>query len=115
MTDRDCLFCRIVREEVPADVVNRAPGLLAIRDIAPKAPVHVLVIPERHVTSLAAIGAMPGDERADMIGFIADTARREGVEEGGYRVVTNHGPHGRQSVFHLHWHIMGGAPLSMSM
>ena len=111
----DCLFCRIVTGDVPADVVRRGKGMVAFRDIAPKAPVHVLVIPERHVDSMAGVGGLTPDERADMLAFIAEVARDEGLEATGYRVTTNHGPDALQSVHHLHWHVMGGTRLSDSM
>lgn len=114
MTD-DCLFCRIVAGEIPAEVVRRSDGLLAFRDISPKAPVHVLVIPERHVESLAGVTGLTHAERSDMLAFIADVATQEGLDESGYRVTTNHGPDGQQSVFHLHWHVLGGTKLSDSM
>lgn len=111
----DCLFCRIVAGELPAQVVDRADGFLAFRDIAPKAPVHILVIPEQHVASVAGVEALPEAARAAMLPFVARVALAAGLEEGGYRLTTNHGPHARQSVHHLHWHVMGGAPLSESM
>jgi histidine triad (HIT) family protein len=111
----DCLFCRIVTGDVPADVVRRGNGMLAFRDIAPKAPVHVLVVPERHVDSMAGVEGLTPDERADMLAFIAAVARDEGLEATGYRVTTNHGPDALQSVHHLHWHVMGGTRLSDSM
>ena len=111
----DCLFCRIVTGDVSADVVHRGNGMVAFRDIAPKAPVHVLVIPERHVDSMAGVGGLTPDERADMLAFIAEVGRDEGLEATGYRVTTNHGPDALQSVHHLHWHVMGGTRLSDSM
>jgi histidine triad (HIT) family protein len=111
----DCLFCRIVRGELPADVVAREDGFLAFRDIAPKAPVHLLVVPERHVPSFDQVEQLSVEERAAMLAFIARVARRAGLVDSGYRVVSNHGPDARQSVFHLHWHILGGARLSDAM
>lgn len=111
----DCLFCRIVAGEIPATVVDRGDGFIAFEDIAPKAPVHVLVIPERHVSSVADADGLPDAERIAMLPFIARVAKGLGLEDGGYRVTTNHGPDARQSVFHLHWHIMGGERLSESM
>ncbi len=111
----DCLFCRIVAGEVPATVVRRGDGMLAFEDIAPKAPVHVLVVPERHVDSLAGVGGLTVQERADMLEFIAAVAREQGLGDSGYRVTTNHGPDALQSVHHLHWHVMGGTRLSDSM
>jgi histidine triad (HIT) family protein len=113
--DPSCTFCRIVAGEIPADVVARRDGFLAFRDIAPKAPVHVLVVPKRHVTSVAAIDGMPPSERAAMLEFIAEVAREAGLEVSGYRVTANHGLDARQSVPHLHWHVLGGAMLSASM
>lgn len=111
----DCLFCRIVAGEIPCDEVARSDGFLAFRDIAPKAPVHILVIPERHVASIAQVDALTDAERAAMPLFIARVARAAGLDETGYRVATNHGPDARQAVFHLHWHVLGGAGLSESM
>ncbi len=111
----DCLFCRIVAGEIPADVVRRDDGMLAFRDIAPKAPVHVLVIPEHHVDSIAGSDGLDDAARARMLTFIAEVATQEGLDESGYRVTTNHGPDALQSVHHLHWHVMGGTRLSDSM
>ena len=111
----DCLFCRIVAGEIPAEVVRQGDGLLAFRDISPKAPVHVLVIPERHVQSLAGVTGLTQAERSDMLAFIADVATQEGLDKSGYRATTNHGPDGQQSIFHLHWHVLGGTRLSDSM
>jgi histidine triad (HIT) family protein len=112
---RDCVFCRIVAGEIPATVVRRGDGFLAFQDVAPKAPAHLLVVSERHVASIAEVGGLEEGERAAMLPFIAAVAADAGLEDGGYRVTTNHGPDARQSVFHLHWHIMGGTRLSDTM
>jgi histidine triad (HIT) family protein len=104
--EADCLFCRLVRE---GDHVRAAEGFVAIRDIAPKAPVHLLVLPERHVDTFREIGAFPDDEAARMLRFVADTAREAGLED--YRVIVNVGPRGGQTVFHLHVHLLGGDSL----
>lgn len=106
MASADCLFCRLVRE---GDHVASAPGVVAIRDIAPRAPTHLLVIPERHVESLRDIGDFPPDEAKQMLDFIARTAAESGLDD--YRVVVNVGTGAGQTVFHLHWHILGGRPL----
>ncbi len=111
----DCLFCKIVTGDIPADIVKRGDGFLAFRDINPKAPVHLLVIPETHVSGLADVAGLSEAERATMPVFIADLASEAGLDDSGYRVTTNHGPDALQSVFHLHWHVMGGGPLSESM
>ena len=79
---------------------------MAIRDINPRADVHLLVIPERHVPTFREIGEFPADEAERMLEFVADTARAEGLED--YRVVVNVGAGGGQTIFHLHWHILGG-------
>jgi histidine triad (HIT) family protein len=111
----DCIFCSIAAGDAPADVVRRDESFVAFRDIAPKAPVHLVVIPVRHIRSIAEIGELSEAERAGMLPFIAAAAEEAGLGGSGFRVTTNHGPDARQSVFHLHWHIMGGAPLSDTM
>ena len=105
MSQSDCLFCRLYAE---GDHVRKQDGFVAIRDISPKAPTHLLVIPERHVDSFREVGEFAGDEAQRMLGFVADTAREAGLED--YRVIVNVGPGGGQTVFHLHWHILGGSP-----
>jgi histidine triad (HIT) family protein len=103
----DCLFCVLVRD---CDPVHRGDGFVAIHDINPKAPVHVLVIPERHVDTFREVGEFPPEEAKRMLDFIAETAKVVGLED--YRVVVNVGPGGGQTVFHLHWHILGGRMMS---
>ena len=101
----DCLFCSLVRD---GEHVNRAEGFVAIRDIAPQAPTHLLVLPERHIDTFREIGEFPPDESKRMLEFVADTARKAGLED--YRVQVHVGQGAGQTVFHLHWHIMGGQP-----
>jgi histidine triad (HIT) family protein len=103
MSNDDCLFCNLVRE---GDHVNKADGFVAIRDIYPKAETHLLVLPERHVDTFQHVNAFPPDEAKRMLEFVADTARKAGLED--YRVLVNVGPGGGQTIFHLHWHILGG-------
>jgi histidine triad (HIT) family protein len=86
--------------------VRAADGLVAIRDIAPKAETHLLVLPERHVSSFREISEFPADEAKRMLDFIAETAKKAGLED--YRVVVNVGEGAGQTVFHLHWHVLGG-------
>ena len=102
----DCLFCKLARE---GDHVHAADGFSAINDINPQAPVHVLVLPERHVDTFRDVSAFSGDEASRMLSFVAETAAKVGLED--YRVVVNVGPGGGQTVFHLHWHILGGRPM----
>jgi histidine triad (HIT) family protein len=99
----DCLFCTLVRE---GEHVNAADGFVAIQDINPKAPVHLLVLPERHVDTFRDVGEFPPEEAKRMLEFIADTARGAGLED--YQVIVNVGPGAGQTVFHLHWHVLGG-------
>ena len=102
----DCLFCRIVAGEIPATVVARGPGMLAFEDIAPRADTHVLVVPERHLHTLRDVGELDSEESKAMLDFVAETAASLGLDD--YRVIVNVGPGGGQTVFHLHWHILGG-------
>ncbi len=88
------------------DHVAKTEGLVAVRDINPRADTHLLVIPERHVPTFREIGEFPADEDKRMLDFIAETARAQGLED--YRVVVNVGGGGGQTIFHLHWHILGG-------
>jgi histidine triad (HIT) family protein len=88
------------------DHVAKTDGFVAIRDINPKAETHLLVLPERHVDTFKDVSAFPPEEAARMLAFIADAARQAGLED--YRVLMNVGPRGGQTIFHLHWHILGG-------
>jgi len=106
MSEPDCIFCKIVAGELPATVVNRTDGFVAIEDIAPKADVHLLVIPERHFADFREIGVLSADESKRMLEFVAETAKGAGLEE--YRVINFCGPGAGQTVFHLHWHVLGG-------
>jgi histidine triad (HIT) family protein len=90
--------------------VHSAAGFVAVRDIAPKAPVHLLVLPERHVPTFREVGEFPADEAKRMLEFVAETAAKVGLED--YRVIVNVGPGGGQTIFHLHWHVLGGGSLS---
>jgi len=101
----DCLFCRLVRE---GDHVHEADGFVAIRDINPQAPTHVLVLPERHVDTFRDVSEFDADEAKRMLEFVAGTARKVGLED--YRVIVNVGPGGGQTIYHLHWHVLGGTP-----
>jgi histidine triad (HIT) family protein len=108
MSDTDCLFCKIAAGEVPADLVHEGERLVAFRDIQPQAPVHVLVIPREHVTSLDATSAEHRDVLGEALLLAAEIARKEGVASEGYRTVINTGEDGGQTVHHLHVHVLGG-------
>jgi histidine triad (HIT) family protein len=98
----DCLFCKLYRE---GDHVASTKGFVAIKDINPQAPVHLLVIPEEHIDTFREVGQLSGGDSHRMLEFIADTARGAGLED--YKVQVNVGPSAGQTVFHLHWHILG--------
>jgi histidine triad (HIT) family protein len=102
----DCLFCKLVQD---GDHVRAADGFVAIADINPQAPVHLLVLPERHVDTFRDVARFSPDEAQRMLVFVAETAAESGLTD--YRVVVNVGPGGGQTVFHLHWHILGGRPM----
>ncbi len=108
----ECVFCRIVAGELPGDTLYQDDQIMAFRDINPLAPVHVLIIPKRHITSLAALA----DDDTTIIGHMVrvanQLARQEGVAEKGYRLVISSGEDGGQVVPHLHMHLLGGRRLS---
>ena len=106
----DCLFCRIVAGEIPADVVAETERTLAFRDISPQAPTHVLVVPRDHHADLAACSAADPSLAVDVFAAAVEVARAEGLD-GGYRLLTNTGNDAGQTVHHLHVHVLGGRPL----
>ena len=108
----DCLFCGIVAGRVPADIVHEGERTLAFRDISPAAPVHVLVVPRRHVISAATVEAADGEVVADLLRAARSVAEQEGVLDSGYRLVFNVGDDALNSVPHLHLHILGGRRLA---
>ena len=111
----DCLFCRIMRKLVPSDKVYEDSFCFAFRDINPQAPTHILMVPRAHLASVAEVER----ENCDLIGHvfaaIAKVARAEGLEEGGYRVVSNCGEGAGQTVPHLHFHILAGGEMAEKM
>ncbi len=104
----DCLFCRIVAEEVPATRVYADEYVVAIRDISPRAPTHLLLLPREHVPSAAQLDDRHGPMLGRLFGVAARLAADEGLAERGYRLVTNVGRESGQSVGHLHVHLLGG-------
>ncbi len=108
----ECLFCKIVEKKIPAKLVHEDELTLAFDDIHPQAPVHTLVIPKRHVSAVQDLGL--GDESllAQLLISCTKIAALKGVQESGYRVVTNTGRDAGQTVFHLHFHVLGGRPMA---
>lgn len=107
----DCLFCKIVAREIPSSTVLERDDIYAFRDIVPAAPVHVLVVPKEHVRDATVIGPEHGAILTAMFDAANEVARIEGIDGSGYRLILNVGPDAGQTVFHLHLHVVGGAPL----
>ncbi|HAS74535.1 MAG TPA: histidine triad nucleotide-binding protein [Clostridiales bacterium UBA8960] len=107
----DCIFCKIINGDIPSSKVYEDEHVYAFKDINPEAPVHVLIVPRQHVESIAHID----DSHLSLIGHIHKVAKHlaeeAGVDESGYRLLTNIGKNGGQSVFHLHYHLLGGRQL----
>lgn len=106
----DCLFCRIAAGSVPADLLHEDDLVVAFRDIAPRAPTHILLISRRHIGSAAELTQTDGPLLGRLFGVAAELARGQGIADGGYRLVSNVGRWGGQTVDHLHVHLMGGRP-----
>ncbi len=108
----DCLFCRIAAGEIPATKVHDDDAVIAIRDIAPRAPTHVLVLPREHIASASELGDDHAALLARIFAVAASVARDEGIADTGYRLVINAGPDGGQTVDHLHVHLLGGRQMT---
>lgn len=107
----DCIFCKIAAGEIPAAFVGETGEFVAFKDINPVAPVHLLVIPRRHVTSIDGIEELGEGTAGRLLSFTVAMARAAGIAESGYRIITNAGPDAGQEVAHMHWHILGGRRL----
>jgi histidine triad (HIT) family protein len=105
-----CLFCRIVADEIPSARVHEDEHVIAFRDVAPRAPTHILVIPREHIASAADLTEADGPLLGRLFAVAAAVAREQGIADSGYRLVTNVGRWGGQTVDHLHLHLMGGRP-----
>lgn len=107
----DCLFCKIVKGEIPSDKVYEDDEILAFRDIQPAAPIHILVIPKKHIESLANIECEDKELIGKIYGIINKIAEEQGFKEQGYRVIVNCGEDGGQEIMHLHFHLLAGKKL----
>ena len=108
MSSSSCLFCRVVAREAPADILHETETVLAFRDIRPGAPVHILLIPKEHMTDLRELEDRHEGMVLDLMQAATHLAKAEKVDETGWRLVANVGPDAGQSVFHLHFHLLGG-------
>jgi histidine triad (HIT) family protein len=111
-TTQDCLFCGIVEGRIPAELVREDEETVAFQDINPQAPVHMLVIPRKHLGSLDDAGTDDGSLLGALLAAAQDVARKAGIAESGYRTVINTGDEGGQTVGHLHVHVLGGRSMS---
>lgn len=111
MSNPACIFCRIAKKEIPAKTLFEDDRVIAFHDLSPQAPVHALVIPKTHVVSLDDLSPEHGELHAALLQGARRVARDLGLAESGYRLVANTGRDGGQSVFHLHFHVLGGRPL----
>jgi histidine triad (HIT) family protein len=112
MSPDNCLFCRIIRKEIPANIALETDQVLAFHDLHPQAPTHILVIPKVHTASLDALVAEDNLIAGELLLAVARVAREAHVAESGYRIVANTGEHAGQSVPHLHFHVLGGRRLN---
>ena len=110
----DCIFCKIINGSIPSAKVYENDEVYAFRDINPQAPTHILVIPKAHIESVSAINEKNSEKVSKIFEAIAQIAKAEGLDKG-YRVVSNIGEHGCQSVKHLHFHLIGGRKLPEQM
>jgi histidine triad (HIT) family protein len=109
----DCIFCKIAQKEIPSQIVYEDESVIAFKDLEPQAPVHVLVIPKKHVASVLDLGKEDGVLVAHILSnVIPQLAKELGIAEKGFRVVTNTGDEGGQSVKHLHFHLLGGRSMA---
>ena len=108
----DCIFCQIVAGKVPSEIIYQDEKVIAFRDINPQAPTHLIIIPKRHIPSLAHLSEEESPLIGQMINIANQLAKREGISESGYRLVMNCGEQGGQLVPHLHLHLLGGKKLS---
>ena len=105
----DCLFCKIINKQIPASIVYEDDLALAFNDINPQAPVHILVIPKKHVNTVDELTDMA--IVSDLFSVMKKIAAEQGIDQSGYRIVVNHGKDAGQAVPHLHFHLLGGRPL----
>ncbi len=108
----ECLFCGVIKGDIKGDIVYQDKSVVAFRDINPKAPVHILIVPRKHMETL--LDLEQGDKQiiGDIFYVASQLARDQGIAKDGFRVVLNCGPGAGQSVYHIHFHLLGGRPLS---
>lgn len=111
----DCIFCKIIKKEIPSEIVYENEEILAFKDIAPKAPVHIVVIPKKHIEKITEIEKQDEAVIGRIYSAINQIAREQGIAEDGFRVIINCGENGGQEVKHIHFHLLGGTKLGMQI
>jgi histidine triad (HIT) family protein len=110
--DPECIFCRIAAHEIPSEIVHETDDVVAFRDTNPQAPTHILLIPREHIRQLTEIDGAHGDVLASIVRTASHLAEAERIDRSGWRLVANVGPDAGQSVFHLHFHLLGGRKMA---
>lgn len=110
MKDADCLFCKIVAGEIPSTKVYEDDRVLAFEDVNPQMPAHTLIVPKNHYVNLN--DEIPADDLAAVFGAVREVAKIKGIDQSGYRILSNNGEDAQQVVKHLHVHVLGGAPMN---
>jgi histidine triad (HIT) family protein len=111
----DCIFCKIIKGDIPSTTVFRDEQLTAFRDINPAAPTHILIVPNRHIDGVDTLASEDEALVGHLVNVAGQIAAREGIAEGGYRLIINTGADAGQTVPHIHVHLLGGAPLKYPM
>ena len=111
----DCIFCKIINKEIPSEIVYEDEEILAFKDIAPKAPVHIIVIPKKHIEKITEIEKQDEAVIGKIYSAINKIAKEQGIAEDGFRVIINCGENGGQEVNHVHFHLLGGTKLGMKI
>jgi histidine triad (HIT) family protein len=115
MANQDCIFCKIVAGEIPSHKVLQDEWVTAFRDINPLAPTHILIIPNKHLTSTNDLTPYHAAMAGRMLTVVPEIAAKEGIAESGYRLIMNTGPDGNQVVMHMHLHLLGGQRMKHAM
>ncbi len=108
----ECLFCKIAAREIPAEIVHASDHVVGFRDISPAAPTHILLIPKDHIEDMGSLGEKNAGMLAELFAAAAHLAKAEGIDKSGWRLVSNVGPDAGQSVYHLHFHLLGGRQMA---
>ncbi len=111
----DCLFCKIIQQEIPSEIIHQDDNITVFKDINPSAPVHLLVIPNKHIPSVADLTAADELIMGKLFSGAKYAAEKTGIDKSGFRLIVNNGPHAHQEIFHVHMHLLGGGEMKHPM